>query len=56
MYNLAYWTYVVAMAHFASELFYFKSMTFGLPQIFPFSLATIALIWMPLVRDSYVGA
>ncbi|KID99547.1 transmembrane domain-containing protein, partial [Metarhizium majus ARSEF 297] len=54
VYNMAYWTYIVAFGHFASEKFMFKSMTFGLPQVFPFALATCALIWMPLVRDHYV--
>ncbi|KFA61987.1 hypothetical protein S40285_07911 [Stachybotrys chlorohalonatus IBT 40285] len=54
IYDLAIWTYVVALSHFASELFIYKSMTFGLPQMFPFTLATCALIWMPLVRSSYV--
>lgn len=54
VYDMAVWTYVVALGHFASELFIFKSMTFGVPQMFPFTLATVALIWMPTVRDSYV--
>ena len=54
VYTLAYWTYIVAFGHFASELFVFKSMTFGLPQFFPFCLASTSLIWMPLVRDYYV--
>lgn len=54
IYNIAVWTYVVALGHFASELFVYKSMTFGLPQLFPFGLATTALIWMPMVRDYYV--
>ncbi|KAI9896076.1 hypothetical protein N3K66_008976 [Trichothecium roseum] len=54
VYNLAMWTYVVALGHYASELFVFKSMTFGVPQMFPFTLATCALIWMPMVRDHYV--
>jgi len=54
IYNIAIWTYVVALGHFASELFVYKSMTFGLPQLFPFTLATTALIWMPMVRDYYV--
>uniref|UniRef100_A0A8H7KFL6 Uncharacterized protein n=1 Tax=Bionectria ochroleuca TaxID=29856 RepID=A0A8H7KFL6_BIOOC len=54
VYNIALWTYVVAFSHFASELFIFKSMTFGLPQFFPFTLATCALIWMPMVREYYV--
>ncbi|POR37438.1 Ergosterol biosynthetic protein 28 [Tolypocladium paradoxum] len=56
MYNIAIWTYVVALGHFASELFVFKSMTFGLPQIFPFTLASCALVWMPMVRDYYVDS
>ena len=54
VYNIAVWTYVVALGHFASELFVFKTMTFGVPQLFPFTLASCALIWMPMVRDYYV--
>ncbi|KAK7418903.1 ergosterol biosynthesis protein [Neonectria punicea] len=54
VYTIAYWTYLVALGHFATELFIFKSMTFGVPQMFPFTLATLSLIWMPLVRDHYV--
>jgi hypothetical protein len=54
VYNMAYWTYLVAFGHFVSELLYFKSMTLGVPQMFPLTLATTALIWMPLVRDHYV--
>ncbi|KAH7324642.1 hypothetical protein B0I35DRAFT_475872 [Stachybotrys elegans] len=54
VYDLAIWTYIVALGHYASELFIFKSMTFGVPQMFPFVLASCALIWMPSVRDSYV--
>ncbi|KAL3291749.1 putative ERG28-involved in synthesis of ergosterol [Colletotrichum asianum] len=56
MYDLAIWTYVIALGHFASELFVFKSMRFGVPQAFPFTLATVALIWMPQVRSFYVEA
>ncbi|PHH73874.1 hypothetical protein CDD80_3522 [Ophiocordyceps camponoti-rufipedis] len=54
VYNIALWTYVVALGHFASELFVFRTMRFGLPQMFPFVLASCALIWMPLVRHHYV--
>jgi hypothetical protein len=53
-YNVAIGTYAVAFGHFSSELFFFKSMSFGLPQFFPFAFSTIALIWMPMVRSSYV--
>ncbi|RDA83822.1 hypothetical protein CP532_5128 [Ophiocordyceps camponoti-leonardi (nom. inval.)] len=54
VYDMAIWTYVVALAHFTSELFVFRTMTLGLPQIFPFALASGALIWMPMVRNYYV--
>ncbi|PKS07386.1 hypothetical protein jhhlp_005988 [Lomentospora prolificans] len=54
IYDIAIWTYVVALGHFASELLVFKSMTLGKPQIFPLIFATTALIWMPSVRDHYV--
>lgn len=54
VYNMAYWTYIVAFLHFASELLYFKSMTLGVPQMFPLTLASIALVWMPIVKDYYV--
>jgi len=54
VYDIAIWTYVVALGHFASELFVFKTMTFGVPQLFPFAFASCALIWMPMVRDYYV--
>jgi Erg28 like protein len=55
MYDLAYWTYIVAFGHFVSELLVFKSMTLGVPQMFPLTLATVALIWMPIVREHYIG-
>ena len=51
---MAIGTYAVALAHFASELFVFKSMSFGIPQLFPFTFATCGLIWMSIVRDYYV--
>lgn len=54
VYTIAYWTYIIALAHFGSELFVFKTMTFGVPQLFPFFLASLSLVWMPLVRDFYV--
>ncbi|RCI09837.1 hypothetical protein L249_3999 [Ophiocordyceps polyrhachis-furcata BCC 54312] len=54
VYDIAIWTYVVALAHFASELFVYRTMTLGLPQVFPFALASGALIWMPMVRNHYV--
>jgi hypothetical protein len=56
VYNIALWTYVVALCHFGSELFVFKTMSFGPPQLFPFTFASVAIVWMTLVRDYYVQA
>lgn len=56
VYDIAIWTYVIALGHFASETFVFRSMTLGLPQFFPFLFATTALVWMPMVREYYVQA
>ncbi|KAM0321809.1 hypothetical protein ACHAQA_009906 [Verticillium albo-atrum] len=54
MYDLVLWTYVVASAHFLSELFIFKSIKFGVPAASPLTVATIAMIWMPMQRGYYV--
>ena len=54
MYRLALATYVVALVHFSSEYWYFKSMTFGKPQAFPFALATIGIVWMVSQYSYYV--
>lgn len=55
MYNLAIWTYVIALGHFASEMFVFKTLgPFGKAQAGPFIVAGIALCWMPSVRSHYV--
>jgi hypothetical protein len=54
VYNIAIWTYVVALGHFTSEMFIFKTMGLGVPQMFPLTLATVAITWMTLARDFYV--
>lgn len=56
MYDLAVWTYIVALIHFGSEVLVFKGMRFGGPQTLPLIVATTALIWMPSVRSYYVQA
>jgi hypothetical protein len=55
MYDLAMWTYVVALGHFVSEFLVYKTMDFGLPQFFPFTVSTSGLIGMTLVRSHYIG-
>jgi len=55
IYDMAIWTYVIALAHFGSEMLVYKTMDFELPQFFPFAVSTGTLICMPLVRSSYVA-
>lgn len=54
VYRMAMATYVVALTHFLSEWLVFKSMTLGVPQMFPFTLATIGIIWMSTSYGFYV--
>ena len=55
VYDMAIWTYVVALVHFGSEMLVYKTMDFGLPQFFPLAVSTGTLLCMPLVRSYYVG-
>lgn len=55
MYQLALATYVVAFVHFASEYFVFRTLAdIGKPQIFPFMLSTIGIVWMVSQYGFYV--
>ncbi|KAL9948257.1 hypothetical protein ACHAO5_002059 [Verticillium nonalfalfae] len=54
MYDLVLWTYVVALSHFLSEMFFFKTVKFGAPSVSPLIVATTAMIWMPMQRGYYV--
>ncbi|RYP53609.1 hypothetical protein DL768_001473 [Monosporascus sp. mg162] len=46
VYQMALWTYVVALAHFASEFFVYKTTRFGTPVAMPFFFATVGVTWM----------
>jgi hypothetical protein len=54
IYQMAYWTYVVAFAHFMSEWFYFKTARWGVPLAGPVIVATGSLVWMGLQWSYYV--
>ena len=54
VYDMALWTYAIALLHFGSEMLVYKTMDFGLPQFFPFAVSTGTLLCMPLVRSHYV--
>ena len=56
MYELAFWTYVVAFTHFMSEWLVFGSTRWGKGLAGPAIVATTSLIWMYTQWDYYVKA
>lgn len=56
MYELAFWTFGVAWAHFMSEWFIFKTTKWSSGLAGPVFVSTSSLIWMWLQWDYYVKA
>ncbi|KAI1824560.1 transmembrane domain-containing protein [Xylaria intraflava] len=56
IYNIALWTYVVALFHFGSEWAVFRSAYLGPPILFPFFFASVGIVWMVSQYDFYVQA
>ena len=54
IYQIAYWTYVVAFAHFMSEWFFYKTAKWGSPLAGPVIIATGSLVWMAVQYGFYV--
>ncbi|KAJ2966360.1 hypothetical protein NUW58_g10679 [Xylaria curta] len=56
VYNIAIWTYIVALFHFSSEWAVFRTAYLGPPILFPFFFATVGIIWMTSQYSFYVTA
>ena len=56
VYQMALWTYVVALAHFASELLVYRTARPGPPVFMPFVFACTGIVWMLVQYDFYVKA
>ncbi|KAI0017237.1 transmembrane domain-containing protein [Xylariomycetidae sp. FL0641] len=54
LYNIAIWTYVVALFHFASEWAVFRTAKLGPPVFFPFFFASVGIVWMVTQYNFYV--
>ncbi|PSS25511.1 hypothetical protein M430DRAFT_115252 [Amorphotheca resinae ATCC 22711] len=54
IYQMAYWTYVIAFAHFMSEWWIFGTTKWGAPLAGPVIVASSSLIWMWLQWEYYV--
>ncbi|KAF8415016.1 Erg28-like protein [Boletus edulis BED1] len=56
IYDMALFTYLIAFAHFTSELFIFRTAKFNLPVLGPVIVSTASLVWMLQQYDFYVKA
>ena len=56
VYQMALWTYVVALAHFASELLVYRTARPAAPVFMPFLFASTGIVWMLAQYDFYVEA
>ncbi|KAI1495486.1 hypothetical protein F5X99DRAFT_403359 [Biscogniauxia marginata] len=54
LYDVALWTYVVALVHFASECAVYRTARLGPPVLFPFFFASVGIAWMVTQRGFYV--
>lgn len=54
-YDMAFWTYGIALAHFLSEVGVYGSAQLRGRFVFPLLFATSALVWMGLQREHYLG-
>lgn len=55
VYQLVFWSYVIALAHFDSEWFIFGTCKLGKGIMGPIMVATTSLIWMWNQWDYYTG-
>ncbi|KAI9774616.1 MAG: ergosterol biosynthesis protein [Geoglossum simile] len=55
VYQLALWSYVVALAHFMSEWLIFKTARLGAGLTGPLVVATMSLSWMVSQWEFYIG-
>jgi Erg28 like protein len=53
-YQLVIWTYLVALAHFMTEAFAYKTARPKGPWLAPTSVAVVSLVWLIVQYGSYV--
>ncbi|KAI7826688.1 hypothetical protein BX661DRAFT_183272 [Kickxella alabastrina] len=54
VYDMTFWSYVIAGTHFVSEIVVFKSVKFPGPVISTFCVAVTCILWMIKDRDVYI--
>ena len=55
VYQLAFWTYAIACAHFFAEWQIYRTTAWGRGLAGPILVSTSSLIWMWVQKDRYVG-
>lgn len=56
VYNIALWTYIVALVHFGSEWAFYRTAYLSPPVLFPFFFASVGIVWMSSQYGFYVEA
>ncbi|KAJ2717186.1 ergosterol biosynthesis protein [Coemansia spiralis] len=54
LYDLTFWSYAIAAAHFASEVLVFRTSKVPGPVVSTFFVAFTSMLWMVKDRDLYV--
>lgn len=55
LYLLAFATYAIAFAHFASELLLYRTTSWGSGLMGPAVVSTSSMVWMLWQWDAYIG-
>ncbi|KAJ1842056.1 ergosterol biosynthesis protein, partial [Coemansia sp. RSA 2708] len=54
LYDITFWSYVIAGAHFMSEVLVFRTVKLPGPVLSTFCVAVTSILWMIKDRDVYV--
>ncbi|GAO49664.1 Erg28-like protein [Saitoella complicata NRRL Y-17804] len=55
IYQLTYWTYIIAFAHFGLEWMVYGTAGFGKGLIGPLVVSTSSMVWMTMQKEYYLG-
>ncbi|KAJ1719294.1 ergosterol biosynthesis protein [Coemansia erecta] len=54
LYDITFWSYVIAGMHFVSEIVVFRTSRIPGPVISTFCVAVTSILWMVMERDFYI--
>ncbi|RKP23123.1 hypothetical protein SYNPS1DRAFT_19116 [Syncephalis pseudoplumigaleata] len=56
IYDMAYWSYIIAFLHYGAEIFYYRTAHIRGPAFAPCVVSTTSIVWMTLMRSHYVAS